>query len=511
MSDPEDVNVVTLLGEPGLEFRYDQRVADPHAGLSLFGPYDADLPAHPKGIVYGLIGTPEGIDAFEVWSQRIRKPILTEGHPTDELLDRKQHALWPSYPGFDAAFDSTWHGRAAWTHRLNREALLHAARDRDPNHRAYQVVNLYQNALRIANERDEAFNVIVCVVPDEVWLNCRPLSRVKNAHGTSVSVAERELRRTQPDLFGTYDTEEYALSVDFRRQLKARAMEFDAPIQIVRESTVTVPGPDTGARNLSPAADLAWNLTTTLFYKAGGKPWRLATARDGVCYVGLAFRRTAERDGSTACCAAQMFLDTGDGVVFRGEFGPWYSPENRQYHLTRGAAADLMRGVLTAYAEQGGRDLKEIFLHSRSTVDVEEFDGYCEGAAGTGARVVGIRVRRESRGIKIFRWGKWPVLRGTFWKVDSRAGYLWSSGFKPSVLSYDGAEVPVPLRIDIQHGEADIRQVATDILGLTKLNYNACKVGDSAPVTIGFSDAVGEILVSNPTIAHPKTSFKFYI
>jgi hypothetical protein len=101
--------------------------------------------------------------------------------------------------------------------------------------------------------------------------------------------------------------------------------------------------------------------------------------------------------------------------------------------------------------------------------------------------------------------------RRTFWNVDSGAGYLWSSGFKPSVLSYDGAEVPVPLRIDIQHGDADIRQVATDILGLTKLNYNACKVGDSSPVTIGFSDAVGEILVSNPTIAYPKTSFKFYI
>jgi hypothetical protein len=170
-----------------------------------------------------------------------------------------------------------------------------------------------------------------------------------------------------------------------------------------------------------------------------------------------------------------------------------------------------MRGVLRAYAEQGGKDLKEIFLHSRSTLDAEEFQGYRDGASGTGARVIGIRVRRESRGIKMFRWGKWPVLRGVLWEADSRSGYLWSSGFKPAVLSYDGAEVPTPLRIDIQHGDADLRQVATDILGLTKLNYNACKLGDSTPVTIGFSDAVGEILVSNPTVSSPKTSFKFYV
>jgi hypothetical protein len=71
--------------------------------------------------------------------------------------------------------------------------------------------------------------------------------------------------------------------------------------------------------------------------------------------------------------------------------------------------------------------------------------------------------------------------------------------------------VPVPLRIDIQHGEADIVQVATDILSLTKLNYNACKLGDLQPVTIGFSDAVGEIVVSNPDIKARPPQFKFYI
>jgi hypothetical protein len=88
---------------------------------------------------------------------------------------------------------------------------------------------------------------------------------------------------------------------------------------------------------------------------------------------------------------------------------------------------------------------------------------------------------------------------------------LWASGFKPRLATYDGWETPAPLRIDIQHGEADITQVATDIFGLTKLNYNACRLGETQPVTIGFSDSVGEILVSNPTIKNPSPKFKFYI
>lgn len=92
-----------------------------------------------------------------------------------------------------------------------------------------------------------------------------------------------------------------------------------------------------------------------------------------------------------------------------------------------------------------------------------------------------------------------------------RSAYLWASGFKPSLLTYDGWEVPTPLRIDIEHAEADIEQVALDIFGLTKLNYNTCKLGDALPVTVGFSDAVGEILIANPTVKATSPSFKYYI
>jgi hypothetical protein len=89
--------------------------------------------------------------------------------------------------------------------------------------------------------------------------------------------------------------------------------------------------------------------------------------------------------------------------------------------------------------------------------------------------------------------------------------YLWASGYKKRLGTYDGWEVPIPLEIDIQHGDCEIEQVAKDILSLTKLNYNACKLGDSEPVTVLFSQNVGEILVSNPTIRNPDPRFKFYI
>jgi len=127
------------------------------------------------------------------------------------------------------------------------------------------------------------------------------------------------------------------------------------------------------------------------------------------------------------------------------------------------------------------------------------------------AKLVGIRVRKDFDGLRLFREGTRPVIRGTFLKAGPKLGYLWASGFIPRLRTYPGWESPVPLKIDVQRGEADIEQVARDVLALTKLNYNACRFGDSEPVTIGFSNAVGEILVSNPTVTERSPKFKFYI
>jgi len=207
-----------------------------------------------------------------------------------------------------------------------------------------------------------------------------------------------------------------------------------------------------------------------------------------------------------------MFLDTGDGVVFLGDYGPWYSPQSKQFSLDKKAARRVLEGTLRTYAELEGKDLKEIFVHCRSTINREAFEGYSE-ACPDGVRLVGIRVRRDSDrpGFRLYRLGRMPVLRGTMLRLDERSCYLWASGFKPRIGTYDGYDVPIPLRIDVQYGQVPIEEVASDILALTKLNYNTCKIGESEPVTIRYSDAVGEILVSNPDIKTASPKFKFYI
>lgn len=497
-------NSLLVFREPDLEFRYNQRVKDPRDGLALFGPYDADLAGHPTSVPYIVLGTPEGIDAFTIWSSVMNGPAIA--------APDNNYRLWPPFPGFEAAFHSVWPTHPVWTHEIDRDSLSEASRQRDAHERAYSVVEHYMEGLRRTEKLDEKIAIAICVVPDEVWINCRPESVVANPVGQYVPKKVVRARQAgQMDMFQQHNLDQYQLSPDFRRQLKARAMEIGIPLQIIRQSTLrpTSENPK-GQRALTPLSDRMWNISTALYYKAGGKPWRLVTAREGVCYIGIAFRRSDTGHGRTACCAAQMFLNTGDGVVFLGDFGPWYSPQSKQFRLTKAAARSLLEGTLRTYEELEGKPLTEIFLHSRSGISQEEFEGYQE-ACPDGVQIVGVRARVDRNNPRLYRLGQMPVARGTFWRVNDRTGYLWGAGFKARAATYVGWEVPVPLRIDIQHGEASIERVAQDIFGLTKLNYNACRLGDAEPVTVGFSDAVGEILISNPEVSHRRPNFKFYI
>ena len=72
------------------------------------------------------------------------------------------------------------------------------------------------------------------------------------------------------DFFEPYEMEQYSYSVDFRRQIKARVMELEIPIQIIRESTLqSRSGRDNDlvCGRLTPLSDRAWNMSTALYYK----------------------------------------------------------------------------------------------------------------------------------------------------------------------------------------------------------------------------------------------------
>ena len=190
--------------------------------------------------------------------------------------------------------------------------------------------------------------------------------------------------------------------------------------------------------------------------------------------------------------------------------------ESLEYHLDRSSAKDLLSKAIQNYLAYHGTAPSEVFIHGRARFDDEEWRGFCEAARELGlqTKVVGVTIR-ETSSLKLYRDvpGKstYGVLRGTNYRVNGHEGYLWTRGFVPRLQTSTSLEVPNPLQVQISHGQSDISTILSDILSLTKVNYNACVLGDGIPVTLRFSNDVGKVLTALPNLDHVPLPFKYYI
>lgn len=500
--------------EPDLAFRYEQTAQHPRDGLFLFGPMDDRQ--HPLQLRYGIIGPAMAIARFKAWAERARGPLP----PKDAC--KAHHTAWP---GFEAAFRCAWPEEAVAEIPVSGDALAKAIRIGDRHEAIYRAVALYeQPILRYLATEEARPAVWFVVIPEEVYRLGRPQSEVKRSERQPSQIARALPGRAQRvsgqmQLFQTDreadDMRRYAKH--FRNQLKARLLRHLVAVQVVRETTIA---PDDflnaynkPIRKIQDPATVAWNLCTTAFFKGEGKPWRLAHVREGVCYIGLVFKQDPSGDaGQHACCGAQMFLNSGAGVVFRGTFGPWWRRDTKEYHLDRDAAKDLVARVINEYKiYHDEKPPKELFIHGKAAFTDDEWAGFRD-AVDPETRIVGVRIR-QSRDIKLFTDGSMPVLRGTAYPVSDRRAYLWTAGYVPRLDTYPGWEVPNPISVEVLRGSAPLETVLADVLALTKLNYNSADFGATLPVTLGFADAVGEILMAAPEGDQPipPLPFRYYI
>lgn len=492
-----------LLNEPLLEFGYRQLLDDPRLGLGTFGPLKE---RHPKQIRLGVVGTPAGAAKLQEWLRFVGNYIAA---PSTRLHQAP-------FPGFEAAFGVPLPSEPAVSLPVSPLELARTIRISDRHIAIFETVSLFEQQIRRVVTADDAdVHVWFVVIPEEIYRLGRPLSSVPMAERVPVPTRmnARFARRLdkEPSLFNEdmEVAEVYQHELDFHNQLKARLLDIRAVVQIVRETSLDMDRSAVyGARRLQDPATVAWNLTTTTFYKAGGRPWKLGRLRDRVCYVGLTFKRLPGGDPRSACCGAQLFLDSGDGLVFKGAIGRWYSERTGEFHLSVEGAEAIMRSVIKEYEAAFGGQPKELFVHGRTRFNREELLGF--RAAAPKSRVVGVRIQRTQE-LKLYRPGKLPVVRGTFLKVSPTTAYVWTTGYVPAQNTYAGREVPNPLRVDVDDDQADIAQVLDDIMGLTKLNFNSCIYADGLPVTLRFSEAIGEILTASIRVNAPPLPFRHYI
>ena len=91
---------------------------------------------------------------------------------------------------------------------------------------------------------------------------------------------------------------------------------------------------------------------------------------------------------------------------------------------------------------------------------------------------------------RLLTYGKYPPRRGTLCTVNKTTTYLFTTGYIPEWRTYPGPHIPAPVKL-VSDDDVDMPQVASDILGLARMNWNTASMSSAHPVTLFFSRRVG--------------------
>lgn len=500
-----------VIAEPLLSFGGRHTHVDPKTGLALYGPYSLVGQATPilRTITVAVIGPPAMVADAEDWLRACQGLLTNDG---------SQPFLYPHFPGFhkDPPYNCDLIYGTTWRHVIKDELFGQALASSDFYEKVKGIVRLYLDGLEVIAGREPRPQVVLCCIPQAVVDTCVVL-RDRTRRPRKLLVAGPSKKASlQMDLFSMFE-EEAAVEEEWghqnlRRGLKAEAMRFGLPTQIIWPRTLRVTdAPVPVNQRVQDLATRAWNFSTALYHKAGGSPWRLAEIDPGVCFVGVSFyREVLEEQPRLRTSMAQAFTAAGDGYVLQGNAFEWNEKrDGKSPHMPRDVAAALLRDVIGLYQKQNQGSLPaRVVVHKSSRFWDEELAGMQVACQHVPQRDF---VAFGSRGLQFYRTGEYPPLRGSYVKFSDSEFLLYTSGYVPYLRTYPGARVPRPLEILEHVGDSPWDRVLGEILALTKMNWNTAYFAGSDPITLAFSRRVGQILAEVPPGQKIRPEYRFYM
>jgi len=461
---------VKILSEPLLEFGNKNSLLCPKEGIRRFTPYDMGL-VRPDSIKVGIIGKSDSVDKIIEW--------LEKGRHFVEAKPSKQPKLFPSFMGFQEhhGFCSKLVYDDSYIRKVRNSEFDEIYKSGSEGEIIEKAVELYLSDIRFLS-KNKSPDVILCVIPESFVKQLEP------------KAGKQEGEEDEED-FAEYDDEDddsIEIENNFRRMLKARAMGYHIPIQIVRDRIVEPSG------EMQDEASIAWNFYTALYYKASGTPWSLVKSPSSiVSYAGISFYKSRDRS-TTQTSIAQIFNELGKGVILRGEDPIDIKKYDPIPHLSDEQAFNLLDRALREYREAIDTFPQRLVIHKTSNYTEGELAGFSQAANKNNISGLDLVTIHQRTGFRLFRDKRYPPLRGSMFSFDEKNHLLYTRGSVPYFETYPGKYIPNPLQIRFYKNDESAETVCNEILGLTKMNWNNTQFDRRMPITIECARKVGDIL-----------------
>lgn len=509
---------IEYLSEPKLQFAKYFEHQDTKTGLAEFGPFGKNVAGlHPSEIKLGFIGTRETIAGAKEWldecgseiesenSKVIREKFkaaddgpslfgqgIFEDERLHEPLVRLYKILNRDFVGFskDSEFESCFQMNDRWDRSIRPDEISKTLGIANKERRIWELVELFDGNIRSLAETSPAPDIIILALTPEI---------VDEAYTVQVT--------------GNF-------YLNLRRAIKAKAMRWGIPIQLIQRSTILGKKSKGRSLPLQEKATRAWNFCTALYYKAEGIPWCPVTLEKDTCFVGIDFYVAQENSDTLTMrtSVAQAFDYIGQGLVLRGDPFEWNSEVNgRSPHMTRDGACRLISSTLQQYVKVRGTPPRRVVVHKPSRFwgtdhgDQNELDGFVEGIQSVFPGCDFDLVTLARSRVRLFREGQYPPARGSYFCIEDDQHFLYTMGFIPYLETFPGSYVPEPWQILERHGSSAPKDLFREVLELTKMNVNNCSFADGTPITLSFSGKIGEIMKHIDGGDAIQSSYRFYM
>ena len=449
----------------------------PLRGLLEYGPYSKNsLAAHSDSVRVAIVGPDSGREG--------RRRVLGNLKQTQRPTDRRDYV--PEFPGFKPLFGIPLVPATECT-QMDWPSHLGELGDGSPYESVRRAIS--QKLRRLADVRDH-FDVAVVHLPDG-W---------------------------GPGLRGE--------GFDAHDELKAIAAELSIPTQVINDRTF----------DFRYVASLSWRLAIALYVKAGGTPWRLAPL-PGIpsesAYIGLAYALQGNpQEAKFVTCCSQLFDADGGGMQFVAYDArdPLDDSEDarRNPYLSRSDMRAVLARSLNLYRHRnGGRVPKRVAIHKTTDFKEEELAGVSDALAAveevecvkvtTDVRWRGVWLQSPQNQGSKSKPDRYPVHRGAMVPLSGTSALLWVAGNVPSVAQrgssffQGGKSIPSPLILTRQMGRGPLETIASELLALTKMDWNNDALYDPVPVTIGYAKRLARTIANVPTLSRSVYPYRMFM
>jgi SepF-like predicted cell division protein (DUF552 family) len=167
--------------------------------------------------------------------------------------------------------------------------------------------------------------------------------------------------------------------------------------------------------------------------------------------------------------------------------------DDRQIHLRADDAYSLVDKALKAYETEHHHAPARVVIHKSSVSSDAELDGFLDAAENNKVHSVDI-LSLYSAGVRLFRVGAYPPLRGTYLTMGEETAVLYTKGSVNFFATYPGMYIPQTLGIRFDDVEEGPISLGAEVLALTKMNWNNTQFDGYEPITLVAARKVGSIL-----------------